>query len=98
MTPFDTAELNRLMQTRRSIFPDQFDPDRVIPDEIIMKVLENANTAPTHKLTEPWRFTVFTGEGLNKLATEQAMIYKNYAGNEFRQSKYEKMQVTPLLC
>jgi nitroreductase len=98
MTPFNTAEINRLMQTRRSVFVNQFEPDRVIPDEIIMQALENANTAPTHKLTEPWRFTVFTGEGLNKLADEQAMIYKNYAGNSFRQSKYEQMKVNPLLC
>lgn len=98
MTPFNTAELNRLMQARRSVFVDQFEPDRVIPDEIIMHALENANTAPTHKLTEPWRFTVFTGQGLNKLATEQAVIYKNFAGNSFRQSKYEQMQVNPLMC
>src|SRR5215467_7269822 len=98
MTPFNTAELNRLMQTRRSVFVDQFEPDRVIPDEIIMQILENANTAPTHKLTEPWRFTVFTGEGLHRLAAEQAIIYKKYAGNAFRQSKYEQMQVNPLMC
>jgi nitroreductase len=32
--------------------------------------LENANWAPTHKNTEPWRFKVFTGESKQKLANE----------------------------
>src|SRR5207247_2776593 len=73
-------------------------PGKTIPDEIIWQALENANQAPTHKLTEPWRFTVFTGTGLQTLAEQQAAIYKQFAGARFKQNKYEQMLVTPQQC
>jgi nitroreductase len=90
--------INELMRTRRSVFTQQFEPGKAIPDDIILQALENANYAPTHKFTEPWRFTVFTGQGLQKLAEQQAAIYKQYAGGKFKQNKYEQLLVTPQLC
>ncbi len=63
-----------------------------------MQAMENANNAPTHKLTEPWRFTVFTGEGLKKLAVQQAAVYKEFAGSSFKQNKYEQLLTVPPLC
>lgn len=90
--------IDQLIRTRRSVFTQQFVPAKPVPDEIIWQALENANWAPTHKLTEPWRFTVFTGNGLKKLAEEQAAVYKQFAGAGFRQNKYEQMLVTPELC
>jgi nitroreductase len=91
-------DINQLIRTRRSVFTQQFDPGKAIPDEIIQQLLENANWAPTHKFTEPWRFTVFTGEGLKQLAEQQAAIYKEYAGAAFKQPKYEQLKKVPLLC
>lgn len=97
--PVTNADLvNRLIATRRSIFPKQFEPGKIIPDTIIWQALENANWAPSHKLTEPWRFTVFSGAGLQKLADESADIYKKYAGAKFKQNKYEGLLTTPLQC
>jgi nitroreductase len=90
--------ITEVIRTRRSVFAPQFKPGETIPDEIIWQALENANWAPTHKLTEPWRFTVFTGKGLQKLAEQQAAIYKQYAGPKFKQNKYEQLQVMPLQC
>jgi nitroreductase len=90
--------INELIRTRRSVFTQQFEPGKTIPDDIIWQALENANWAPTHKITEPWRFTVFTGAGLQKLAEQQADIYKKFAGPKFKQNKYEQMLVTPQLC
>jgi nitroreductase len=99
MTPAtDIDSINRLIATRRSIFPKQFEQGRVIPDNIIWQALENANWAPSHKLTEPWRFTVFAGEGLKKLAEQSAAIYKQYAGAKYKENKYESLQATPLQC
>jgi nitroreductase len=92
------ALINQVIRTRRSVFTQQFEPGKVIPDEIIWQILENANWAPTHKLTEPWRFTVFSGEGLKTLATQQAAIYKEFAGAKFKQPKYEQMLNMPLLA
>ena len=97
--PMQKSELiTELIRSRRSVFTQQFEAGKRIPDEIIWQALENANWAPNHKFTEPWRFTVFTGEGLQKLAEQQAAIYKQYAGSKFKQNKYEGMLVTPQQC
>lgn len=94
----DASLVNHIIRNRRSVFTQQFEPGKAIPDELIWQLLENANWAPTHKLTEPWRFTVYSGEGLKILAEQQAAIYKEFAGPKFKQGKYEQMQNVPLLC
>ncbi|MBM7645775.1 nitroreductase [Scopulibacillus daqui] len=52
------------IKTRRSIGKVT---DEMPPREKIEKILESAIWAPNHFKTEPWRFTVLTGEGRNKL-------------------------------
>ncbi|MDJ0366418.1 nitroreductase [Hymenobacter sp. H14-R3] len=96
--PLDPQQFNELIRTRRSVFVPQFEPGKIIPDDIIWQLLENANWAPTHKRTEPWRFTVFTGAGLHKLADFQATLYKETAGFKFNESKYEKLRALPPQC
>ena len=59
---------NQLARNRRSVFPDQFDAGKPVDDVIINEILINACQAPNHGRTEPWQFTVFSGEGLKKLA------------------------------
>lgn len=94
---FDTDMINSLIQNRRSTFISQFVAGKRIPDEIIWQALENANRAPTHKLTEPWRFTVFSGDGLQKMAAFQAALYKAES-DKIKQDKYEKLLSNPLQC
>lgn len=93
MTP---AELNQLIRNRRSVFPDQFDAGKKVPDSIIKQILENATWAPNHGQTEPWQFTVFTGAGLQAFADFQSGLYKEEAGESFKEDKYQKMSVQPL--
>lgn len=95
---FDINQLNQLMHDRRSTFPKQYDAGKPVADAIIQQMLENANWAPTHKLTEPWRFTVFTGKGLQTFAGLQASVYKNTAGTGFKEENYQKLLATPLLA
>lgn len=95
---FDTEQINTLIRTRRSTFIPQFAPGRAIPDSTVWQLLENANWAPSHKRTESWRFTVFTGAGLQKLADFQAELYKQTAGPKFSEGKYEKLRDSPLQC
>ena len=96
---FDISVVNQLIQERRSIFPVHYSGEPV-PRFIVEKMLENANWAPTHRFTEPWRFKVFTGSGIAKLAAFQANMYKEQSsGNgDFEESKYEKLLKKPLLC
>lgn len=94
---FNVNEFNKIVQTRRSIYPYQFEKGKVIPDEIIWQILENANRAPTHKLTAPWRFTVFTGPGLAYFANLQTEIYTKYAGEKFKEKKLKNLLEYPVM-
>jgi nitroreductase len=58
---------NQLARNRRSTFPDQLVPGKKVDDNIIEEILTNALWAPNHGKQEPWHFTVFTGDGWNKL-------------------------------
>lgn len=75
MSTFDPKQLAELIQYRRTIFPEQFDTERPVPDAIITEMLEAANWAPNHGSTEPWRFKVYTGSGLQLLQNLQERIY-----------------------
>ena len=97
-TALDAINMNIAIRTRRSVFTSQFDHNRRIPDEIVSEILQNANSAPTHKLTQPWRFTVFTGDGLELLGQKQSEIYKKFSGAKFNQNKFENLRDTPKLC
>lgn len=95
---YDVEAINHLMRNRRSVFPNQFQAGRQAPAETINAILENAIWAPTHGMTEPWHFNVFTGEGLKKLAAFQSELYKKDAGAAFKEAKYLKLQQQPLLA
>jgi nitroreductase len=93
---YNVEEINRLIRKRRSVFPRQFEPGKIIPDKIVEQILENATWAPTHGLTEPWHFIVFTGEGLKKLAEFQSGLYKSSSGEKFKEDKYQNLMNNPL--
>lgn len=94
---YNTSEFNTLIRARRSIFPKDYSGARV-DDEIVQQMLENACWAPTHKLTQPWRFVVFTGNGLKKLAELQASCYKKVTqrDNTFKEERYQNLLSKPL--
>ncbi len=83
--------LSRIIKERRSVFPASYTGEE-IPDEAIKTILESANYAPTHKLTEPWRFIVYRKEGKNKLGRELARVYKETTpAQKFLQKKYDSI-------
>jgi len=84
------SEINNFLRSRRSTFISNFTGEK-IADNLIQDILENAIYAPTHKLTEPWQFKVFSGTGLSKLTAEMADIYKNTTPSElFSVEKHAK--------
>ena len=90
--------MTKLIRRRRTIKPKQFS-DRSIEQDVIQEILENANWAPTHGLTEPWRFSVFTGDSRQKLAEFLAATYKTLTSAEsFKPNKYESMGKNPMLA
>ena len=90
--------ISQIIRERRSVFPKQFSGEQIRKD-VMEEILENANWAPTHKLTEPWRFTVFTGEGLKKLADFMSGLYKEVSmrNGTFDENKFRKLQKKPLM-
>jgi nitroreductase len=81
--------LSKVIKNRRSIFPDSY-IQKEIPVEIIEQILESANYAPTHKLTQPWRFVVIRKEGKAKLGAELGRLYKETVSpGNFLQKKYD---------
>ena len=77
-------EISKIIQKRRSIFPHQFNGQK-INKEIVLQLLKNANTAPTHRLTQPWFFKVFSGNSKQKLADE--LIHSNTSSSELFKNK-----------
>ncbi len=87
---------NELVRSRRSTFPDQLEAGKKVDDAIIKEILINASWAPNHGKQEPWHFTVFSGDGLKKLAAFQSELYKELAGDSFKEITYSKLQQNPL--
>jgi len=86
-------EVNELIKSRQSLYPAQMDANAKIPDEDIWKLLENANYAPSHKRTEPWRYIVFSGDSLIEFFEEMGRIYKQTTDpKEFQESKIKKFR------
>ncbi|MES2653570.1 MAG: nitroreductase [Bacteroidota bacterium] len=81
--------LSQLIKNRRSIFPASY-IQKEIPITVIEQILESANYAPTHKLTQPWRFVVIRKEAKTRLGTTLAQLYKEKAGaSNFLQKKHD---------
>ncbi|MFA6277069.1 MAG: nitroreductase [Pedobacter sp.] len=81
--------LSKIIKNRRSIFPDSYIQKEITVD-IIEQILESANYAPTHKLTQPWRFVVIRKEAKAKLGAELGRLYKETVSQgNYLQKKYD---------
>ncbi|MEE1943698.1 nitroreductase [Pedobacter sp. KR3-3] len=81
--------ISRIIKNRRSIFPASY-TEKEIPVEVIEQILESANYAPSHKLTQPWRFTVIRKGGKAKLGETLGQLYQaNVPAEKFMQKKYD---------
>ncbi len=67
------------IETRRSVGRVRPDP---VPREKVEEILESAVHAPNHRITEPWRFHVFSGKGRGELARARAETAKLLAEAE----------------
>lgn len=85
--------LQEIIKQRRAVFPAQYNTNSISKEEIL-KVLQSANWAPTHKKTEPWRFKVLQGEKLLDLGKFLSAKYKETTV-DFSEFKYNKLQDNP---
>ncbi len=91
--------ITEIIQRRRAIFPKTYLPGKPIERAIIEQLLENANWAPTHRLTEPWRFQVFHSiESRQALSAMLVNFYnRNTPAESFSEEKMKKSGGNPLL-
>jgi nitroreductase len=69
------------------------DSNREVPRELLVEILEDAHWAPTHGLTQPWRFHVFVGGGRIRLADALQTLYDSTATpGEIRPEKRAKLR------
>ncbi len=93
-----TQLVSQAIRRRRTVKPKHFS-DRPIEESIVDELLENANWAPTHGMTQPWRFTVFTGRARKHLAEFLAATYREITPpDDFKPSKYEGMSKNATLA
>ncbi len=64
---YNLSEINELIRNRRTIYPEQFS-ERKVHKEQIEVILNNAQWAPTHGNTQPWRFKVFMEDAKIRLS------------------------------
>lgn len=90
MADIDTIE--KIIQTRRSVKPQGFN-GKIIEKAAIDKLIQAADWAPTHGLTEPWRFIIFDGIGIRRFCRDHADLYKvNTEADRFMQASYDKLK------
>ena len=80
--------VSKILRKRRSVFPKQFN-GKSITKEHVIEILKNANQAPTHKITEPWFFKIFTKNSKNKLK-KKIIETENY---KYNSAKLDKINV-----
>ncbi|QEF98230.1 Putative NAD(P)H nitroreductase YdjA [Stieleria maiorica] len=94
----DPSSITQVIRNRRTVKPARMS-DSSIDREIIEEILINANWAPTHGMTQPWRFKVFEGPSRQALADFLAATYKAITAPEsFKQAKYDSFRVNPTLA
>ncbi len=90
--------LDEIIQNRRTIKPPFMSPEEVSEADLTA-ILENANWAPSHALTEPWRFRIFRGAGRARLANALAEHYETALPKEKQKpGKADKLREMPLLA
>ena len=86
-------KINEIIKSRRAT-PPRFLAKKEVDKEEIIQLLENANWAPNHKNTEPWRFKIYTGESKQLLANQvfQRLSEKIKEGEAINLQKVDKLK------
>lgn len=84
--------INDIIRNRRSIYPSQYN-DEPVKDSFIQELLNNANMAPSHKLTQPWRFKVLQNNAKEELGNFLSKLYASSVdSNLFSKFKNNKIK------
>ncbi len=87
--------ISEIIKNRRAT-PPRMLVKKPLDKGVVEQLLENANWAPNHKKTEPWRFKVYTGEAKVQLARKCGEILRKRqaAGYDVATEKIKKFETT----
>ncbi len=93
---FNLSEVNDLIRSRRTIFPENYS-DRKVHKEQIENIIQNGQWAPNHGNTQPWKFIVFQDKSKERLSDFLAQEYLNQTPKEQQNdAKLAKLLTRPL--
>ncbi len=88
---FNLSEITELIRSRRSVAPEFFTSRKVHKEQVEL-LLNNAIWAPTHGMTQPWRFIVINGEEKESLAKiAQYALVEGKSADLINPMKVERM-------
>lgn len=96
--PDQAAVITAVIRQRRSIYADDYDKKEISPQQL-EEILTNATWAPTHKMTEPWRFVVLSAEQQSDYGRYMTEYYKDHYATlspDDRRLKFEYLRDYPL--
>ena len=85
------TDTTALLRDRRSVQPEKMSV-RPVHREILELALTNATWAPSHGMTQPWRFVVYRGEGAKQVGPKLAQWYAQHAGEAASPRKVAQLE------
>lgn len=85
------AIVTAVIRQRRSMYADAYDKKEISPQQL-EEILINATWAPTHKMTEPWRFVVLSAEQQADYGRYMAEYYRDHYPNLSPQDRLLKFE------
>lgn len=90
---FNETEIDTLCAAiahRRSMGLARVHADKPVEHRLVERILQAADWAPSHGETEPWRFTVFTGDARRPLGEAFAEAYRESTSeSDFKQATFD---------
>lgn len=83
---YNLSEITAIIRDRRSIYPEQFSKRKIHREQIEL-LLNNAIWAPSHGLTQPWRFVVLQDNALIQLSEVLGNAYLSETPKELQNDK-----------
>ena len=85
------TQLSSVISNRRNVKPQAMN-GKPVKDALINEILQLADYAPNHGLTEPWRFIVFGPASRTGFCRQHAELYlANTLPGKLEQAKYDKL-------
>ena len=85
-------KISKIIKSRRTTYPKDFNGAKIKRD-VIEEILDNANQAPSHRMTQPWFFKIFTNERKNDLANAIIKLNSN-SSDSFKKKLFENFEKT----